>query len=905
MKDQNLKFRAIFLMLLTALAVWTLVPSVQLHSQPADQKDAYLKANPTVSNKAVKFGLDLAGGTSVVVELDTTELKSDEIPDALQTSLAILRNRVDQFGLSEPVIAVSGRNRISAELAGMDQDGAKQLIGKTAKLEFKLVQDPDRVTPTLNRIHQMVEAKRGGNAAAAPAAVLPGAPKEAPKLDADALAAQLAGTTAPAASPDTTKKAETAQLGDSSKVAQADSSATPAVAAPVVEEKPIDLAGHIDLAKLPRPFMGSENSYLLMYGQEVAVRSEDMDTVRMLLGHPEIRKLVPGDQQLALGGIDEVSPTNQKLRILYGLKKRSEMGGQDIENATAMRMTTGTDAGQVGVSLKFNSKGAKDFARVTGNNVRKRLAIVLDSQVISAPNILDRISGGNAQITGLADFEEAKQLSVVLKAGALPAAMKIAELRTVGASLGEDNVRVSLVTGIGAVLITLVFMLLYYRRPGVNSGICLLLNMLLIGGVLAMFGATLSLPGIAGLILTIGMAVDGNVLIFERLREELNAGRTPRMAVKNSFEKAFSAILDSNITTFATAFILYQLGSGPIKGFGLTMMIGIATTMFATLFVSRTLFMWQLSSNDKTMTVGDGIKWVNNTRLDVIRLARPLSLVSAAVMVIFVGLWAVVGFTKSIDFTGGQVISFDTQKEISLDEVRSIIESKTTIQNPSIKTIGDDYQIRLAMGSKDIDQAVTQIKTALADYQVEILSEDIVGASISEDLTRAAWWAIIWSLIVIMIYVWVRFGTYGLGFGVGAVVTLAHDVLFVSGIFIILKLEIDGTFIAAILTILGYSLNDSIVIYDRIRENTQILGKSTYSEAVNRSVNETFSRTVITGGTTFLSVVLLAVFGDGSISNFAIAMAIGIAVGTYSSIFISAPFVNWWVQRRTVKPKKG
>lgn len=929
MKDNNITKRLLILAGITLLALYTIWPSIQLHSHPrvcakgesADQcipKDEYLAQNPELANKALKFGLDLAGGTSVVVELDTTHLaKGENVSEVVNTSLEILRNRVDQFGLSEPQLSLTPPNRITAELAGVDQDGAKELIGRTAKLEFKVVLDPDRYVPVLNRLSQQMqlaapvaEAPKA-NAAATNSSVAVLSSSAVQKSLQDELSKQFASKDAKPTSV-ATPASSAAQLAksdslkkDTAKLAVADTAKKDSVAAqaPVVAE--VNKAG---LPKLPRSLIGQANSYIAYYDEAMVVRKADIDTVKMVLANPEVQRAL-GDIQLSISFETKKLTDGNEVRYLYALKKRAEMDGANVEGAMPERASGGMNAGAVVVNLRFNSKGAKQFAKVTGNFVGKQLAIVLDSQVVSAPKINDKISGGNAQISGSFTYDEAKQLAVILKAGALKTSMRIVELRTVGATLGDDNIQLSLKAGVSSLVMIILFMLWYYRSGGVNSFWGLLFNMVLIGAVLSMFGATLTLPGIAGLILIIGMAVDGNVLIFERIREEMAMGKSPRVAVHNGFSKAFSAIIDSHLTAIITSYILYKFGSGPIKGFGLTMIIGILATLFCNLYMSRTLFLWKLSKDESKISVGKGWDLFHDTKVDIIKISRWTNKISWGVSIIALVAFFYPGLNKSIDFTGGQVITFDLPTDVPVAEVKATLENQAGFEDALVKEVSSNgksyYQLRLhpsASTAQVVDQVCKVFKINTKEERSKyIISEELVGPSISKDLVSAAWWSIFWALLAILIYIWFRFGKFGLGFGLGGIITLAHDILVTVLLFVIFRLEVDAAFIAALLTILGYSLNDSIIIYDRIRENTELLGRDSYESRVNRSVNETFARTIITSGTVFITCVLLAVFGAGSIKNFAIAMAIGVGVGTYSSIFISAPFVNWWAKKYGVK----
>jgi SecD/SecF fusion protein len=549
--------------------------------------------------------------------------------------------------------------------------------------------------------------------------------------------------------------------------------------------------------------------------------------------------------------------------------------------------------------------GPKKFGSVTGNNIGKQMAIVLDGQVISAPTIQDRIPNGEAQITGLADMAEATRLAIVLRAGALPAPMEIIELRNIGASLGEENIKAGFGSALIGFAICLVFMLFYYNFAGVVANAGIFVNVLMIGAALVLFKATLTLPGIAGMVLTAAMALDANIIIYERIREELRAGQMARMAVAKGYEKAFSAILDSNITTFLVAFILYKIGTGPVKGFGLTLMIGIAASLFSALTVTRAIFDFKLSKHDaKTINVGKGIKWLQEAAFQIVSKRGIWSKLSITICALCIGLAIVKGFDYSIDFTGGLVytVKYDDGNS-HIDELKNVL-GKGDLGNVTIRKQGgsslNEYTLSIQTRGSDekIATATTdKLNAALASAgSPKIIGIDEIGPTIGSELRFNAILAIILSWIGISIYIWARFGKMGLGFGVGSVVTLIHDTIFCIGLVSLLKLPIDGAMIAAFLAMIGYSINDTIVIYDRIREN-KFLTKETLEERINISINQSLSRSLITSLSTLFVCVVLAVMGGSSIRDFGIVMSVGIVVGTYSSICVSAPFLVWWSKK--------
>lgn len=890
---QGIGTRGILILLVLGLALWSIWPSINLHSKSGDEKQTFIKQNPKIVAKAMNFGLDLAGGTNIVVEIDKSGLKPDDAADVQDRSLEIIRNRVDQFGLSEPIITPSGDNRVIAELAGVDAEQAKGLIGETALLEFKLVVKQDRFVQVLNIVDDYLKRKSG-------------------------LVADTAKTTDSLASDSTKDSAAVAKnvadedllLGGS---ALKDSTAkdTNKVVAAAVDSSKKDSSTKDrfteDLETFKqRPF----TSMLQAFGGDVAVAEGDVDRIERVLQNPGVVALIPLDVQFAWGRGFEVLQNGDKIKKLYMLKRRAEMDGKEISDAKWSRVEGGLTAGQLAVNLKFKGLGPKKFASVTGNNVGRQMAIVLDDQVISAPVIRDRIADGNAQITGLDDIAEAKQLSVVLRAGALPAPMKIVELRSVGASLGEDNIRNGVISAVAGIALVLAFMIFYYRTAGIVANLAVLFNVVLLGAIMSLFNATLTLPGIAGIVLVVAMAVDANVIIYERIREEQRMGKSARQSVANGYEHAFSTIFDSNITTFLTALILYKIGTGPVKGFGMTLMIGIAASMFTALTVTRSVFEGMLARSEaKTLNLGKGLDSLNNANLPVVEKRRYFIGISAVVVAISLVLVLVKGFEYSIDFTGGHVLTVQFQDDVAHATDIQNAMGKSDLKDAKVRTLGgtaaNQYLIsvqgELDGGSKMREKVGAALQSA--GLSAEIINEEIVGPSIGKELRNDAILAILLACLVIGLYIWIRFGKFGLGFGVGAVVALLHDVSITMGVFALLGLPIDATLIAAVLTIVGYSINDTIIVFDRIRENTQTLAGHTFAERMSLAINQTLSRTLITSLTVFFITAILAVTGGSSIQNFGITLTIGVFIGTWSSIFVASPVVLWWTQKFPAKAK--
>ena len=549
------------------------------------------------------------------------------------------------------------------------------------------------------------------------------------------------------------------------------------------------------------------------------------------------------------------------------------------------------------------------------------LAIVLDNTVHSSPKFIEKIFGGESRITGNFSRDDARDLAIVLRAGALPASVEIIEDRTVGPSLGADSINKSKAALLIGLLFVVIFMIAYYVGAGFIAIIALFLNMIFILAYLAYFRATLTLPGIAGIILTIGMAVDANVLIFERIREELRLGNTTRMAVDNGYTRVRWTILDSNITTFLTAIILYNFGTGPIKGFALTLMVGIVASVFTALFVTRVVFdILTHKINLSKVSMGILAPFVNSRIKFIFNRRRAFILSGIVILAGLVSLAIHGGPKYSIDFLGGSLIELHFDKPVEIAEIRDALSDVdvegTDLSTSEVKFIGRDKKdvlIRIVQVG-NMQETSTKVKQALIngfedripeDKTNWLLREEQVGPSIGVELKGQALWAILFSLIVIVIYITIRFE---FKYSIGALLAIIHDVLITVGLFSLLGKEISLSIIAALLTIVGYSLNDTIVVFDRIREKLRKGIKGEYFDCLNTSVNETLGRTIVTSLTTLLTVLSLFLFGGAVIHDFSFAILVGVVVGTYSSIFVATPLLAEWYlaveRKKLLKMKK-
>jgi SecD/SecF fusion protein len=557
------------------------------------------------------------------------------------------------------------------------------------------------------------------------------------------------------------------------------------------------------------------------------------------------------------------------------------------------------------VSIKLNAEGAKKFAQITTDNVGKVLAILLDGKVQSAPRINEPIPDGKAIIEGRFTVDEARDLALVLRSGALPAPMHVEEERTVGPLLGQDSIRKGIrATIIGAVLV-FVFMAIYYLLYGIVADIALALNLLLILGGLGMLpvlfpgvSATLTLPGIAGIALSLGMAVDANVLIAERIREELGIGRSIRLAVANGYDRAFSAIMDSNLTTLIAAFLLFQFGSGPIRGFAVTLTIGLIASLFTAIFVTRVILEILLSFGIlKSLPM---LKLIPNTNWDFIAKRRIFYLVSAVVIIAGLAVFFKKGKKAyGIDFSGGQIQQYSFKTPPSVDEVRNILK-EVGLADAIIQQIKEDPKLLLIRTAEDKNTLITEkLKEKFPQQEIEVLKVEKVGPAAGKTLKNKALLAIIWSLIGILLYVAFRFKHFNFAFA--GVIALFHDVLVTLGLLAMTDRPIDLLSITAFLTIAGYSINDTIVIYDRVRENMRLHKKLSLYELINLSVNQTLGRTVLTSFVTLLVVIAILFYGGDVLSNFAFALCAGFISGVYSTIYIASPLVLAWGKRSQVR----
>ncbi len=610
--------------------------------------------------------------------------------------------------------------------------------------------------------------------------------------------------------------------------------------------------------------------------------SQEMSARDALAGRP------PAGTKVLYEGNDPPTP--------YLVESRAMIDG---ENLVDSQPSFDQQTNEPIVTFRFDNKGATKFCQVSSANVGRPFAIVLDEQVISAPVIRDAICGGSGQISGNFSAQSANDLSVLLRAGALPAKLDFIEERTVGPGLGADSIAAGKIASIVGGVAVMAFMLLVYGFLGIVANVALIANICMIVSVLSVLGATLTLPGIAGIVLTMGMAVDSNVLIYERIREERAAGRSIIQSVDSGFKHALATIVDANVTTLIAAVILFYLGSGPVRGFAITLAIGIVTTVFTAYTFTRLMVaLWIKFRRPKELPTRLFGIIPDNTKFPFMRLRQMAFGFSVATSIAALALFGMLGLNYSIDFKGGTLIELKAkQGDADLADLRTRL-SELNMGEVQVQGFGSPADVMVRVGSQGLDDTAEQsvdakVRAEIGD-EYDFRRVEVVGPTVSGELTQAAIIAVAASLLAIMIYIWLRFEWQ---FSVGAVVATLHDVILTIGLFVVLRMEFSISSIAAILTIVGYSLNDTVVVYDRIRENLRRYKKMPLVDLINLSINQMLPRTILTSGSTLVALFALYFLGGEVLSGFTLAMIFGIIVGTYSSNFVGAPILIFFKLR--------
>lgn len=646
---------------------------------------------------------------------------------------------------------------------------------------------------------------------------------------------------------------------------------------------------------LPGPMVGSANL-------------KDTARVNAYLNRPEVKANIPGNLKLLWAVKPEQRTPN--MLSLYAIKlSGTETGAVMTGDVVTDARDNFDQQNNPVVSMEMNTDGARQWRKVTAQAAQNReaIAIVLDGVVYSAPSVNEEIPNGSSQISGSFTIEDTKDLANVLKAGRLPATAKIVEEAIVGPSLGQAAIDAGVNSAVIGIIVVMIFMVAYYNRAGIAANIAVLFNVFFLMGILASLGAVLTLPGIAGIVLTMGTAVDANVLIYERIREELRLGKGIRQAIADGYKHAMPSILDSQITTFLVGLVLFFFGSGPILGFATTLMIGIITSLFTSIFISRLIFEYML---DKDMKISVSFPWSANTlqnaNFQFIKKRKVFYAISVVAVIICVASIFTKGFTLGVDFKGGRTYTIAYEKPVNLEEVRQHLD-ETFKSTTEVKTFGSENQVRVTttyhieetsdQADKEVLDKLNAGLSKISGNKHEILSSQKVGPSIATDIKDRAIWSGIFSILIIAGYILVRFHKWQ--YSVGAAIATVHDGIILLGLFSLLdglvpfSLDIDQHFVAAILTVLGYSVNDTVVVFDRIREDLNKPGahSKNFGDVINHAINTTLSRTVITSLTIIFVLVVLFIFGGDVIRGFSFAILIGIVVGTYSSIILAAPSV--------------
>ncbi len=799
---------------------------------------------------------------------EVLEIVREEVDLAIDRAFQILRTRVDRFGTSQPNIQrLQGTSRIQIELPGVDNpERVRKLLQGVAKLEFWEVYEENEISATLNGMNE--ELLR--------------------------FEKQVKSSKTPKATENEAQTSLESQLAQTDDSVAADSTSL---------ENDQNVSSFFALQK-QGPFSG--------FYYNLA----DTGKINTILKMERIQRIIPSNLDFKWA----VKPAEDtELLQLFAIKAGRGEAPLTGEVVTDARESLDERA-RPSVSMQMNTIGAKKWKNLTAQNINRRVAIVLDNYVYTAPNVQGEISGGNSQISGNFTQEEAADLANILKAGSLPAPTRIVEQAFIGPTLGKEAQRQGVSSVLAGLALVVIFMVFYYMKGGLVANIALIFNVFFILGILANLGAALTLPGIAGIVLTIGMSIDANVLIFERIREELRKGESLLVAISSGYKKAYSSIIDANVTTFLTGVILFTFGQGPVKGFAVTLMIGIICSFFSAVFITRVILTW-MSRKGNDSKISFSTPFTNNwlTNLNFNFLAKRRIGYMASSLIIIVGAIALLtnGLRLGVDFQGGRSYVVEFDEPMVASDVKTGLASSTFIEDGvEVKTYDASNVLKVTTsyrvndGSAEADDDVKQVlveglaevtgKTfvdgtvEVGEGQFTIGGTSKVLPTIADDIKRSSYQSFSIAIIVIFLYILIRFRRWQ--FSLGAIVALMHDSFIVLSAFAIagwfgINFEIDQVFIASLLTIIGYSINDTVVVFDRIRETLQLRGSKDLMGTFNTSINATISRTLITSLTTLVVVLVLFIFGGEVLRGFSFALLIGIIVGTYSSIFVATPTV--------------
>ena len=824
---------------------------------------------------------------------EVLKVLDNEVSDAITNAFNILRTRIDRFGVVQPNITqLATKGRILIELPGQDDpQRVRELLQGTANLEFWETYENREIIGYLSQTNNLLREI------------------QASTEQADTISI---------------KAAEGSAVTDTSKKDQS--------LLDLIEKDTTRVAGATSREEftLQNPLFGVLNPRVTEQGEPLSssmvglAAGIDTAKVNRYLKMNQIKALFPRDLRLVWSQNPYKYDPTKTLYELHAIKVTTRDGRPPLSGdvITGARPSSGITGSEVKVDFTMNAEGAKTWARMTRENINRCIAVVLDGYVRSYPVVQNEITGGSTEITGDFTIEEANDLANILKSGKLPAPARIVSDTIIGPTLGKEAINAGMISFLISFFIVLLYMIFYYSRSaGSIADIALFSNVFLIMGVSASLGAVLTLPGIAGIVLTMGMSVDANVLIYERVREELRAGKGIKLAISDGYKGALSAILDSNITTLLTGIVLYVFGTGPIKGFATTLVIGIFTSLFSAIYITRLIYEWLLKRNaNLTFSIKITANILKDTHVDFIGKRKMFYAVSIIITLIGIGSLFIRGLNPGIDFSGGRtyVVRF-AQSVKTADVAQNLTPSFG--ETPQVVTFGSDNQVRITTKYKINETGVDdEVETALydglkgmigtdvskekflSDYRV---SSETVGPAIATDIKTKAVWAVAIALIIMFFYIFIRFKNWQ--YGLGAIVALAHDTMIVIGIYSLLwgllpfTMEIDQAFIAAILTVMGYSVNDTVVVFDRLREFLPLHRKRPVKEVINLAMNDTLSRTMNTGITSILVLIVMFFFGGATIRGFLFAMIIGIIVGTYSSIFIASAIVYDTTRKKGIK----
>lgn len=807
---------------------------------------------------------------------DIIDMINKELDLALERSVTVLRSRIDEFGATNPIIhPVKSTGRIEIELPGFDnEDKIRTQIERVAKLEFVQPYDPSKI----GAVHEVLSSYFLEKEKTVEEEVL-------------------------------VEETDTVEEAGSEEVA-------------VEEDTTLGLDVDESLASADTMNETSFSKIFLPSGGDFyIVRTGDYDLAKAMLASKEVQKLLPGDLTFMFNRQNTYDlQDGTKAYGLHFMTKGIEadvlLEGSHVSEAYVTR----GGAGELAVGIQFDPEGGSKWAQITEEFKDRQIAIVLDDEVFSIPVIQEKMNTGSCIITGSFDYTEAKELANILKAGKLPAPTVIERLVTVGPSLGAEAIQQGLYSLLAGLSLVILFMAFYYNKGGIVSIVALFFNIFFIIGVLATpsFGVTLTLAGIAGIVLTIGMSIDANVLIFERIREELASGKKPEAAIEGGYSSAFWTIFDANITTFLSALVLYIFGTGLVQGFAVTLMIGVVCSFFAAVFITRLIIFLMGRNNGYS-----NIKFSNpfseklfkGEIIDFIGKRKFAYIFSAIVIVIGTGLIAKDGLNLGVAFKGGYSYVYEFDQEISAGDVRSSIKDIVKEADVQVKTYDKDNQLVITTSymiespeegkAGIVRKAIEQGLSPFGNYNQLMSSE--VGATIADDIKKTSIESVLIALVAIFLYIVFRFKKWQ--FGLGSLVALLHDVFFVLSVFAIARVlgfafEIEEVFVAAILTMVGYSINDTVVVFDRIRENLEGTTSGDLKKLFNISLNDTLSRTIVTSVTTLLVVLVLFIFGGEALRGFSFALLIGVVIGTYSSLLIATPIVFDSILKSLEKEKK-